>query len=374
MLIVENVGVYHNEGGVSEYHFNSLKSIRFDGHRHYYGASDLEYLLATNYQMRFAGFHVPFPANDKWLIELHQVYNHVDHVFVFCSELHESTVKQLKQVDRPKVTIFACGFFLHSFAHAKVHVWMDWLVQTLWFYKEKFPDFLTKRLTTGNENFYFDILLGCQRTHRDFVFNWLKNYNRLQDNYVKYVQHINQDLKSNPDFYIETEGVEFISDSKLTHSIDQVMYFGERMSLSVIVPYTIYNQCHYSLVTETNFYNEFNFYTEKIAKPILAGRLFIVIAGKDYLKNLRSLGFKTFDGIIDESYDQIEDHKTRWDRAMLQLDWLCFQNPEHIKQLAKPIVEHNQQVLMNTNWYQDFSDKFADDLIFYLKHLNLRQV
>lgn len=374
MLIVENVGVYHNKGGVSEYHFNSLSDIRFDGHRNYYGVDDRGFFVDANYAVKLAGFHVPFPKEDTWIQEFDSLYDHVDHTFIFCSELHETTVNQLHHVDLPKVTIFACGFFDYSFKHARVHYWMDWFEQTVWFYRNKFPNFLNEKLTTNQKHYYFDVLLGCQRTHRDFVYNWLKNYNRLDDNYVKYIQHINQNLKNNPNFIIESEGVEFIDNSKLTHSIDQVMYFGERMSLSVIVPYSIYNQCYYSLVAETNFYNEFNFYTEKIVKPILAGRLFVAIAGKNYLRNLRSLGFKSFDCVIDESYDQIEDHKTRWDAALKQLDWLCFQDPQVILDKIAPVVEHNKQVLLTTDWYKDFSSKFSNDLMMYLGRLNLRQV
>ena len=374
MLIVENVGVYHDGGGVSEFHFNSLKSIRFDGHRHYYGVNGLDYFLTSKYQVKLAGFHVPYPAENSWLDRFNKVYPKVDHAFVFCSELHDATEKQLRSLDLPNVSIFICGFVAEPFKHARVYPWMDWFCQTIWFYKEKYPDFLDSKLNNNNAELKFDILLGCQRAHRDFIYNWLKNYNRIQDNYVRYIQHINQDLRNNSNFDIETEGVEFIQDHKLTHSIDQVMYYGERLSLSVIVPYSIYNQTNYSLVAETNFSNHYNFYTEKIVKPILAGRLFVVIAGQNYLKNLRSLGFLTFQDIINESYDSIKDNKARWDAALKQLDWLCFQDANYIKEKIKPIVEHNKKLLLSNDWYDNFSQQFTQELLYYLKPLNLREV
>jgi hypothetical protein len=83
------------------------------------------------------------------------------------------------------------------------------------------------------------------------------------------------------------------------------------MSLSQVIPLSIYNQTAYSVVAETNYDNNYIFNTEKIVKPILARRLFLVVSGQHYLRNLRSLGFKTFDGIIDETYDTIADFEQR---------------------------------------------------------------
>jgi hypothetical protein len=123
------------------------------------------------------------------------------------------------------------------------------------------------------------------------------------------------------------------------------------MTLSQIIPTNIYNQTAYTVVAETNAFNHFNFYTEKIVKPILAERLFIVFAGRYYLNNLRSLGFRTFDGIIDESYDAVEDPQTRYALACEQLRYLCTVPQEEILDKIKPIAQHNQEVMLGTNWH-----------------------
>jgi hypothetical protein len=47
------------------------------------------------------------------------------------------------------------------------------------------------------------------------------------------------------------------------------------------------------------------FLSEKIFKPIICFHPFIVVGNKNYLEKLREMGYKTFDGFIDESYDKL---------------------------------------------------------------------
>lgn len=374
MFIVEGVGVYHEGSGASQYHFNMLKDFRFDGHRHYYGADSLDQFINAPYKVKLAGFHVPFPAETGWLERIDQLYKHVDHIYVFCSELHRKVEEQLRLLDRCKVTIFVNGNFGAPFESAKILSWMDWFIQPLYFYKELHPGFLDSRLVPGVKPQMFDALLGAQRAHRDFVFDWV-NSNGLSDQVLMtYYHNIRTRLDNNPNFVMETEGVEIIPDRKFSHSIDQIIYYGHRLGVSCVVPLTVYNQTNYSIVAETNFDNEYNFYTEKIVKPIMCKRLFVAISGQHYLKNLRSYGFKTFDGVIDESYDNEPDNQLRWQKAMEQVQWLCKQDPEAIAGHIKHIVEHNHHVMFEHDWYAEFSNSLAQQIRPYLQGLDLRQV
>jgi hypothetical protein len=114
--------------------------------------------------------------------------------------------------------------------------------------------------------------------------------------YINYQEKISADVNSSTWFW-EDEGLEVI-DTDLKWTVSQVIYYGYKISLSQVVPIKAYNQTAYSVVAETNFADDFVFHTEKIVKPILARRLFIVFGGHQYLKNLRQLGFKTFNNII----------------------------------------------------------------------------
>lgn len=374
MLIVEEVAVYHEGSGSSQYHFNMLKQLRFDGHRHYYGADSLDQFITRPYSVKFAGFHVPFPAETGWLERINQMYNHVDHVYIFCSELHLRIEQQLRTLDRKKVTIFVNGTFNQPFSCAKVLPWMDWFTQTLYFYKDLHPGFLDTRLHNTTKILMFDALLGAQRQHRDFVFDWIQQHNLSDKIFTTYYHNIRTRLDNNPNFAMETEGVEIIPNQKFSHSIDQILYYGHRLGISCVVPLNIYNQTHYSIVAETNFDNHYNFYTEKIVKPIMCRRLFIAVSGQHYLKNLRSFGFRTFDGIIDESYDAEPDNHVRWAKAMEQVTWLCQQDPEIIMAQTAEIVEHNHRVMFKRDWYAEFSASLDQAIRPHLEGLDLREV
>lgn len=58
------------------------------------------------------------------------------------------------------------------------------------------------------------------------------------------------------------------------------------------------------IVTETRVDGNLFFCTEKIWRPIVARRPFIVIGPENFLKNLQKLGFKTFNNFWDEGYDE----------------------------------------------------------------------
>ena len=69
-----------------------------------------------------------------------------------------------------------------------------------------------------------------------------------------------------------------------------------------------------------------------------------VIAGPaGSLQLLRKLGYRVFDGILDNSYDQEPDHTQRW----LKLSKAICHAQEHLHELfnnALTDIEHNQQL------------------------------
>jgi hypothetical protein len=238
---------------------------------------------------------------------------------------------------------------------------MDWFITTSHFYKQIKPNLLSEKLRHGPKEKYFDVLLGCARDHRDYVYSYVHDHHLTDKIILSYHKWANQDLK-NTSFMFETEGVEFEQSRTYQHTIDPVIYYGKGMSLSQVIPISVYNSTYYSLVAETNFSNDYNFYTEKIVKPILAGRLFIAIAGQGYLEFLRSLGFRTFNNVIDESYDNEPDNQLRWSKAMDQVKILCSVDPDDIQIKIKEIVDHNQQLMLTVDWYGQLANKFIKEL------------
>jgi hypothetical protein len=83
--------------------------------------------------------------------------------------------------------------------------------------------------------------------------------------------------------------------------------------------------------------------------------LFLLFGGQYQLRNLRNHGFKTFDGIIDESYDEVASLTDRAKLIHQQMEYLFDQDQSVILDKIKPIVDHNYKVMIETDWYGDFA-------------------
>lgn len=220
-----------------------------------------------------------------------------------------------------------------------------WLETTANFYKnfKALSDLKDSVDYTSTKPLYFECLLGNNRAHRNFVYNEIVNNNLKDKIFLNYFKHT-----VTPDNFIFEPGTEINPDTK--YSANMVKFKGIDIHLSQIIPATVYNQTAYSIVAETHAKNHSSFFTEKTAKPILARRLFVVFSGQYYLKNLKSLGFLTFDSIIDETYDSVEDDQLRFTLAFDQVKALCQMDQATVLSRVKSIVEHNYNLLMTMSW------------------------
>jgi hypothetical protein len=122
----------------------------------------------------------------------------------------------------------------------------------------------------------------------------------------------------------------------------------------------IYLTSYIYIVTETNFEKDI-FLTEKICNPMAVLQPFILFGAYGYLKYLRSIGFKTFDGFIDESYDDEFDDKKRYLKICKEVERLSNMDLKDIHNWylsIKDILVHNRNHLIS------FADKvmFKDNL------------
>lgn len=121
-----------------------------------------------------------------------------------------------------------------------------------------------------------------------------------------------------------------------------------------------YIDSYFSLVTETVFDYPGSFRTEKIWKPIAMGHPWIAVANAGYYRDLRNLGFRTFDHLIDERFDAITDHVTRLERIIQVVDDLCRQDAEQFLLAARDVCKYNQQHLahMSPKVREEFPGRF----------------
>lgn len=306
-------------------------------------------------------FQLPYPlSNDeKFLEKLNITAKQCWQVVVLVSELHKETVKFITLHQHPKIKYFICGVIPHSESY---HL-MDWFSTTLFFYKNNI-EVLGKLVPYEIKPKTFDILLGRQKPHRSVVYNYIKQ-NQLDNKVIMtYLQGKDGGLLSQQTEigYIWEDDIELL-EGEYRWTVTPVRYHGQNMSLSQIIPIKIYNQTAYTIVAETNYDNHYSFFTEKIVKPILAERLFLVFSGQNYLKNLRTFGFRTFDGIIDETYDSISDHNDRFNAIIRQMDFLLSQPQELILEKIRPITEHNRRIMLSTDWQGQFLKELQDVLL-----------
>lgn len=125
---------------------------------------------------------------------------------------------------------------------------------------------------------------------------------------------------------------------------------GNPMGTTIIGLEKFYNQSFLSIVVET-FAGDTNtpFFTEKTFKPIAMKQPFILLNSKHSLKALHDLGFKTFDGVIDESYDHM-DQPDRTDFIFREIKRISNFTIEELKEkhkLLEDVLEHNYNHFYN---------------------------
>lgn len=110
--------------------------------------------------------------------------------------------------------------------------------------------------------------------------------------------------------------------------------------------YQLWQNSLLHLVNETVFYEPKLHLTEKVFKPIVAKRPFLLVAAPGNLEYIRSYGFRTFDHWIDESYDHIQDPDQRLDAIVHELARFARMSiPElrKIQQEMSAVLDFNKQ-------------------------------
>jgi len=115
----------------------------------------------------------------------------------------------------------------------------------------------------------------------------------------------------------------------------------------------LYNSCWFEIVPET-LCNFGNFITEKTTKPLATKTPFLVLANPGYLKFLQKNGFKTFDTLIDESYDSIPNLEERIDAMIDQVETIIENGAENFYRASLDILNHNQNRLLELSGRYQF--------------------
>ncbi len=189
---------------------------------------------------------------------------------------------------------------------------------------------------TSSNNGKFCALIGVKKPWRDSLVKKLLEAG-LQDNFITYngkrLGNLNIDdpfLEGNYDSYAPY----------LNH---------DHFNISDVIPVTIFNATSFCLVFETNMYSFEEFHlSEKTVKCLNSGVPFVVASSYNFLKNLRNIGFKTYNELWDETYDDIVDASQRMDAITKLCKQLSTFDWEKNRAKINEIALHNFKVLFNS--------------------------
>lgn len=355
-MLPKSIGVYINSDTVS-YHLSNLKYSVFTHCQDYKSLDDF---VNSAHSCKLAVLQIPYPYTESFQLEVLRLRKVCKKLLIFTAELHPPIINFIKANDDFDTVYYICGRLNFDLEQSKVYPFMDWFETSSLFYRKYLPELLTRLKPFEIKNQSFDILLGTKKLHRDEIYKYAMQ--RPGIGVITYFNDMDTTFSRDPKHWQwESNGVKL--DKAINWTVDQVQYYGHPMSVSQILPITIYNQTAYSIIAETCWQDDFSFFTEKTSKPIIARRLFVMFAGQGYLANLKKLGFQTFDSIIDESYDTESDALIRWRRAWDQVLWLHEQPQEIILEKIKPIVEHNFKIMMSDFWKDSFWQQLEQDFV-----------
>lgn len=315
--------------------------------------TDVDKFKSSVHTQKLACLHMPYPYHPR--VENFVETVNCDKYIIVCTELHEFIFNFMRKYDNDKFVFYINGKLTESLVNAKVLTLMDWFRETADFYNG--TDFL-KLLQHNSKQYHFECLLGKSKPHRDHIYNALANNQLVLLKYSSNVSRINFD---NTDEY-EVGLPDLNLPQDLVDTVSQITYMNKIVRLSQLIPIEIYNKSYFSIVAETNTSNNFCFLTEKTAKPLIAGRLFLIAGNQYSLRTLKSFGFKTFGNVINESYDTVSGQYKRIEAMLEQVRYLCQQDPVEVLEEIQPVLDFNQKLILNKDWQKEFLQEFLGEL------------
>ena len=194
--------------------------------------------------------------------------------------------------------------------------------------------------------------------NRKYLLSNIINNGLLNDGYVSYKQVWGKPLD-------ETYLPEQISHiNNIANSIDHLLPLP---NIDDSIEYTEMSRTlllnsYVNMVTDTFFEisPDCTFLSEKVFNAIAHWQIFIIMAPPHTLSYLKSIGYKTFDHIIDESYDAIENNYERILAVTNSFIRFVSQPIEVIQQQyidSLSIIEHNRSRLFQCNFEQKLAEK-----------------
>lgn len=209
----------------------------------------------------------------------------------------------------------------------------------------------------SKESKKWDLLLGGWSLAKDRLSEMVKSHKIIDEVFFTYYR---KDVKSGH------WGKSVLIPNK--HTAETIEDRSKSMlRYSDLIDPDIYNQTFYTAYTETIDDIDFGVFTEKTAKPIIAKRPFVVFGSPGHLQALKTLGFKTFSSVIDESYDKETDREKRFKMVIEAMEKVNALDPVEVYKKLNIILNYNKAYFEKTAW----NTKFNSDTRIYDEEINI---
>lgn len=306
--------------------------------------------LEQGFTLFFASFHEigGYTNFFKWVNE----NPFVDNIVIL------SIAKNLNEIVKCKTIFFP--FLLFDFGN-------DFLINEL----ENSVCTLDDYVNTPKEKYFVSWNRNARRFHRLIYYEFLKE-NNLLNNFISFIEFPEKDLYlnflTNPNYSTVSKYLKnFIENG--AERIDLDLHGIELHNVQPNLTNRnnkkeFYAKSYFTIVAETNYYEEFEVLTEKIIRPIANFHPFILIGPKNGYKVLTDLGFKIPKIINYEYIDETQNPNLRLIRTFEEIKKLIeyLEKNKKLPNLNIEDLSHNQNLLININkkkhWYNLYKQIF----------------
>lgn len=217
--------------------------------------------------------------------------------------------------------------------------------------------------STLDKPYTFLFLNARGRSHRKWMIEYLDYLGILQSSLYTW---LDPSSLARRDLHLIIDGENLMARPRDLHFLPEqyeVPRYRDRLSVpskTVFAKYDLFNSewgeiyihpeqyinTYFSLVTETVHTYPYSFRTEKIWKPISMAHPWICVANRGFYRDMRNLGFQTFDKLINEDFDMIDDNQQRLEKVSQIVKEICEQGPSAFLSAAKDICKYNQQHML----------------------------
>jgi len=233
--------------------------------------------------------------------------------------------------------------------------------------------FLNENIQESNLKKDFFIPANTIRSSKFIVLHLLKHANILENNFYSYIdiksdltkEHILTMYKDSTEIKLLEETFKHkIKNRTIGNLYDENSYVKNKyFNLNFDKDFLQeLNQSMIVIVLEDKAFNDikidkFNTLSEKFFLPIIMKKPFIVFYCKNFLKEMKQFGFKSFSPFINEKYDVVEDDILRYQLAIEEMKKISEFNDNEKKEFLKnvlPICEHNYNIMSEYLYNKNF--------------------